>query len=230
MNKYRVQWTETIDKEATVDAVDETEAYDLVMNGNEPETVLNHGIQTTNVQPIMDVEPPASPGADGFERAIRFVETLPFQNETDKFFVLHMLEGEAKKELVSNPAEKGVESGENTKPIISVAFANPLGWLRENLEDMWPDRVSSMGRTDLDWNASVVCSVTDEEEGERFAKRLTADDLVNALRKLCELVDAKKLFVGGVRSSQDLDDAGYWDVEVVDAYWQIAYHGEVIYG
>lgn len=118
----------------------------------------------------------------------------------------------------------------NSDAITATIFPDPLGWLRENANDFWPDSVSSMDRTQINWDEPTVCELRDEEEELTDPKSLTADDLVAALAKLCELVNERKLFVGGVRSAHDLRDGGNWDCEVVDAFWQIAYHGEVIYG
>ena len=68
---------------------------------------------------------------------------------------------------------------------------------------------------------------TDFEEQKH--KSLTMTDYVKALELLCQQV-GKTLFVGGIKSPSDLIDAGNWDAEVVDAFYQLAFHGEVIYG
>lgn len=123
---------------------------------------------------------------------------------------------------------------ENDTIIGGVIFADPVAWLREEAESVCClDGVSSMRLISyraLNMDGPIACHVYDEEEDDQKGKDLTPDDLVATLRKLCELVDGGKLFVGGVRKAQDLTDAGNWDAEVVDAFWQIAYHDEVIYG
>jgi hypothetical protein len=50
------------------------------------------------------------------------------------------------------------------------------------------------------------------------------------LQELVNLIANKKLFVGCIQNPMDLTDVSNWDAEVVDAYFQLLYHGEVIYG
>lgn len=135
----------------------------------------------------------------------------------------------------SAPAGPAAPASEPNAAITAVIFADPLAWLHEERDALLAvnyDGASSMvveeGLRDDDFEKAVVCSLGDAEEG--IDKAVTADDLISALRTLCELVDAGKLHVGGVRSARDLTDACNWDAEVVDAFWQIVYHGEVIYG
>lgn len=51
--KYKVQWTETTDKEQIVEAENDEDAYMIVMNENVGEpTILNHGLETTLITEI----------------------------------------------------------------------------------------------------------------------------------------------------------------------------------
>lgn len=52
---------------------------------------------------------------------------------------------------------------------------------------------------------------------------------VKALQLPCDTI-GRTLFVGGVNNPLKLADPGHWDVEVADAYLQLAMLGEVIYG
>lgn len=130
-----------------------------------------------------------------------------------------------------------IENKEDTKPtpraISAVIFSDPYKWLKDEAEYICHlDGISSMDVSgDPDMDAAVAVTVFDEcDESQTAGKGATPDELVDALRKMCELIDGKKLFVGGLTSSHELTDTGNWDVEVTDAYWQIVYHGEVIYG
>lgn len=55
------------------------------------------------------------------------------------------------------------------------------------------------------------------------------EDQVKALRTLVKLVVGQALFVGGLKGGE-IADAGNWDVEVWDAFFQLCFHGKVIYG
>jgi len=54
-------------------------------------------------------------------------------------------------------------------------------------------------------------------------------DYVDALRLLVEQIGVT-LFVGGLKSTVQLLDLGNWDAEVVDAFYQLVYRKEIIYG
>lgn len=75
---------------------------------------------------------------------------------------------------------------------------------------------------------TMTFDLEDIEEGTK--KTLDMGDLVKALQLLTDQIGVK-VFVGGQGfGPRDLQDPGNWDVEVVDAFFQLAYHGEVIYG
>lgn len=113
-------------------------------------------------------------------------------------------------------------------------FEDAEKWLRENFRDLgWdsvaavyplesfnPDRGEKLGRTG---------ETKYEDREEASTKFCSMSDHVRALQLLCEQI-GRTLFVGGLKSPFDLIDAGNWDVEVVDAYFQLVYHGKVIYG
>jgi hypothetical protein len=110
--------------------------------------------------------------------------------------------------------------------IKATIFTNAEEWLRNEIPDFTLDSVAAVypeGRIDLDGLTRFI----DEEEGS--SKFLYMTHYVRALRLLTEQV-GQTLFVGGIRSQHDLKDGANWDVEVVDAFYQLAYHGEVIYG
>lgn len=113
-----------------------------------------------------------------------------------------------------------------TKITIEV-FPNAEAWLRKNLPNMTADTVACVrpsGRLNV---RTLACAYEDVEEGTK--KDCTLEDHVRALRQLAELVGVK-LFVGGIKNPRELVAPGNWDVEVVDAYWQLVMLGEVIYG
>jgi hypothetical protein len=113
--------------------------------------------------------------------------------------------------------------------ITATIFPNAEEWLKENLRDFAVDGIAAVyPYPTYKFNADFGRTYFDEEEDK--LKYATLNDHVAALKLLCELVDQKKLFVGGVTNAQELTDGCNWDVEVVDAYFQLIYHGEVIYG
>ena len=100
-------------------------------------------------------------------------------------------------------------------------------WLRENIRDLTADSVCSIHPVDeinLDAETTYIDRVDDS------TKTATMQDHVNALQKLADLIGAKQLFVGELKSPTDLIDPCNWDAEVVDAFRQLVFHGEVIYG
>jgi hypothetical protein len=114
--------------------------------------------------------------------------------------------------------------------ITATIFEDAEAWLCENVAYMSVDNVSSVYPT-TNFNPTGLTKFIDDYENDiPVVKEFTIVGYVEALKKLCKLIDDKKLFVGGVKSAQDLTDAGNWDVEVVDAFYQLIYHGEVIYG
>lgn len=111
--------------------------------------------------------------------------------------------------------------------IKATIFTDAEAWLRENLDDFTSDGFSVVRRATRyteEWEAVFVDLEEDTEMPIPFSTH------VEALEQLVNLINDKKLFVGGIKNPVDLTDAGNWDSEVVDAYYQLLYHGEVIYG
>lgn len=105
-------------------------------------------------------------------------------------------------------------------------FDNAEVWLTKHLPDMNVDSVACVRRVSK-FNPNGNTTYRDYEDDIAVERDMKAH--VKALQTLCETVGVS-LFVGGVKSPRDLLDAGNWDVEVVDAYFQLVMHGEVIYG
>jgi hypothetical protein len=112
------------------------------------------------------------------------------------------------------------------KPITITVFADPDGWLRKNLWDFTWDGVAPVVPYGP-WLAGQTMQYRDTEEGS--TKDCTWADHLTALRLLCEQI-GQTLHVGGLKSAIQLTDPGNWDAEVVDAFFQLVYRGEVIYG
>lgn len=110
--------------------------------------------------------------------------------------------------------------------IAVTVFPNAEEWLRTNVPDFNGDRVCAV-RPTSPFNPNGLTSYEDIEEDT--SRECTFEDHVMALQKLCEMVGFN-LFVGGIKSPLELVDPGNWDVEVVDAFWQLVYRGDVIYG
>ena len=68
----------------------------------------------------------------------------------------------------------------------------------------------------------------DTDEPKRYVVDIAKAE--KGVTKVIELILAEKLFVGGIRTVEDLMELGNWDAEVVDAAIQCAIFGEVIYG
>lgn len=111
--------------------------------------------------------------------------------------------------------------------IIAPIFEDAEAWIKENRPDMYVDGVAVVYPVSK-FRPDSVTSYRDEEENSQ--KALTMADHVRGLKQLVDLISNKKLFVGGITNPMDLTDGCNWDVEVVDAYYQLVYHGEVIYG
>lgn len=116
---------------------------------------------------------------------------------------------------------------ENKTQIFAPIFEDAEGFLKENLKDFFVDGVSAVYPVSK-FDDNFSRTYFDEEE----EKELTFDFKrhVDALILLVKMVNAKQLFVGGITSAIDLTEPCNWDIEVVDAYFQLIYHGEVIYG
>lgn len=112
------------------------------------------------------------------------------------------------------------------QPISLVIFPDPEAWLRKNLPDMHSDSVACVYPMRRMKPGHEMLYQDIEENTVRVR---SWRDHVTALRLLTEQV-SRTLFVGGVKSPFDLLEPENWDAEVVDAYWQLVYYGEVIYG
>lgn len=112
------------------------------------------------------------------------------------------------------------------EPIVAVLFKDPQAFILHEVADMEVDNfcaVHPRGRMTEDGRVYF-----DEEES--VSKHCSMDEHVEALRKMVQLIDNQELFVGGIKCSLELTDPCNWDVEVFDAFNQLVYHGEVIYG
>lgn len=110
--------------------------------------------------------------------------------------------------------------------IIATIFPDAEAFLIENLPDFCVDGVSAVYPIEK-WNWAGTRFIDDYED---TSKIIDLPKLAEALDTLVQQVSGKKLFVGGITNPVDLTDPCNWDVEVVDAFYQIAYYGEVIYG
>lgn len=72
----------------------------------------------------------------------------------------------------------------------------------------------------------MMFEIEDTEDGT--TKQLTLEDLIKALQLLCDGLGVN--FHYSLLKPTDLKDPGNWDVEIVDAFFQLAFFGEVIYG
>ena len=105
-------------------------------------------------------------------------------------------------------------------------FEDAEAWLIENLPDMCSDNICGVIPI-TGFDPYGLTTYKDFEEGS--IKKCTMQDHIKALQLLCDQV-GQTIFVGGIKNSKELTDAGNWDIEVVDAYWQLVYYGKVIYG
>lgn len=114
-------------------------------------------------------------------------------------------------------------------PITAVIFEDPEAWLREHVDDMTVDNVASVHRL-TKFHPDGLTKYRDfDAEGQPVVER-TMEDHINALWELCRLIDQQKLHVGCLRSASQLVDPCNWDVEVYDAFYQLVFRMEVIYG
>lgn len=111
--------------------------------------------------------------------------------------------------------------------ITSVIIPDAEAFIRENIHDFTYD-IHSVVYPLTTFQEDGSRSYWDMEEGKR--KDVGIIEHVHALRLLAQLIDEKKLHVGGLKSAIELIDPCNWDVEVVDSYFQLIFHGEVIYG
>jgi hypothetical protein len=120
------------------------------------------------------------------------------------------------------------------RPIVMTIFPDPEAWLREHLRYLESDGVCCVYpiRRDADGVPTRYIDEEYDDENESHPDKERDRDMadhIRALQLLCEQI-GRTLFVGGLKSPFDLLDAGNWDAEVVDAYWQLVYRREVIYG
>ncbi len=106
-------------------------------------------------------------------------------------------------------------------------FEDAEKWLLENMPGLLVDSVCSIYRANYD-EKSGLCRYRDTEANDKEVV-CTLRDHVKGLKLLCRQI-GKTLFVGGIHSPTDLVDPGNWDAEVVDAFRQLCFYGEVIYG
>jgi hypothetical protein len=118
------------------------------------------------------------------------------------------------------------DDGQAFSPITLTVFADPEAWLRQHVPDIHVDYVAGVQRISK-FDPDGLTRYQDCEEKTEKDCDLVAH--VWALQLLCEQV-GRTLFVGGVTSPLELLDPGNWDVEVVDAYYQLVYYGKVLYG
>jgi hypothetical protein len=118
------------------------------------------------------------------------------------------------------------DGGPAFSPITLTVFEDPAAWLRQHVPDMRVDSVAGVQRISK-FDPDGLTAYEDFEEQTKKDCDLAAH--VWALQLLCEQV-GRTLFVGGIKSPLELLDPGNWDVEVVDAYYQLVYYGKVLYG
>lgn len=111
--------------------------------------------------------------------------------------------------------------------ITATIIPNAEAFLVENLRDFGVDGIATV-YPDKPFTEDFGRSYHDEEENE--SKFVSFEDHVKALGQLAQLITEQKLSVGCIANPVDLAEPCNWDVEVVDAYFQLCYHGEVIYG
>jgi len=111
---------------------------------------------------------------------------------------------------------------------INVIFPDAEAWLKENFRDLTPDNICPIVR-ETRWKFDGETLFTDYEDESHPQKNLTMADFVKALDLLSQQL-GRTLFVGGLKNPVDLVDPCNWDAEVVDALYQLAFYGEVIYG
>lgn len=118
---------------------------------------------------------------------------------------------------------------ENTSTQISTAIIDDAEkWLKENIRDFSLDNFCAVYPKTINEDFSI--NLCDEEEDDK-CKIITLAEQVEALCELVNRLTSGRLFVGGFsRSAVGIDDTSNWDVEVWDAFFQLCYHKDVIYG
>lgn len=111
-------------------------------------------------------------------------------------------------------------------PIIIPILDDSEKWLRENINDLPTDSVCSvLPQDNISFDGKTIWA--DSEDGSK--KTLEMTDYIKGLNLLFNQI-GRSLFVGGLKSPHDLIDPCNWDPEVTDSFFQLCYHGEVIYG
>lgn len=119
--------------------------------------------------------------------------------------------------------------------IQTTLFEDAEAWITENMPNMAVDAVASVYPVEPINAETLKGSIRfadDNDSGDPkdyTVKDLTMPDFVKGLQLLCDQIGVS-LFVGEIKSPRQLEDAGNWDVEVVDAYFQLCMNGKVIYG
>ncbi len=105
-------------------------------------------------------------------------------------------------------------------------FEDAEKWIKKNVPLMSTDMVAVV-QPITKFNYKSFTKYQDTEEN--LVKSCNLQDHIEALQLLCEQV-GRTLFVGGIKSPYSLVDASNWDIEVVDAYYQLVFHKKVLYG
>lgn len=113
--------------------------------------------------------------------------------------------------------------------ITATIISNAEEWIKTEVPDMCVDGVSCVYPV-TNFCANLDGSTTFVDSYEGTKKNIPFERYIEALKMLATEIDNKKLFVGSLNFGAELADSCNWDVEVVDAYFQLIYHGEVIYG
>lgn len=119
-----------------------------------------------------------------------------------------------------------------------IIFEDAESWIKDNLRNLATDSICSIyfNKIDLDNFSIMVDSNGNEDDREKV---ISLNDMVEGLRLLATQIgktwtDAtgqkRGLFVGGLTKPHQLVDPCNWDAEVVDAFFQLIFYRDVIYG
>lgn len=120
--------------------------------------------------------------------------------------------------------------------IVATIIPDAEAFIRDNIADIYSclDTVCAIvvqKKLKFDpFQNAVYCDEGGQDDPPNNVKTCTMNDHVQALKLLADLIGQRKLFVGGITNPADLADLGQWDAEVADAFMQLCYRGEVIYG
>lgn len=116
--------------------------------------------------------------------------------------------------------------------IVLPVFEDAEAFLRAEMDNLLAtlemDHVGTIKPQNMAVNLDRFTTYEDREDGS--TKDCNLQDHIEALDLLCEKIGNKKLFVGGIKSPLELTDTCNWDVEVVDAYFQLVFFKEIVYG